>query len=191
MERAQQTSHDNQLKQDMLDVAEHRDQVALTRLFDYYVPKIRAFCLASQPGANLMADDIAQEVMIRIWRKAHTYKPESASLNTWVFTLARNARIDYFRKNSRHQTNIDPEYIFQNIVDENADPFKDAQHAKDQERIKQGLSKLPEDQKQVLYKVYLEGKTHKEAADELSLPLGTIKSRVRLALHKLTIHIKR
>ncbi|MGO3346161.1 MAG: sigma-70 family RNA polymerase sigma factor [Marinomonas sp.] len=191
MERAQQTSPDNQLKQDMLDVAEHRDQVALTRLFDYYVPKIRAFCLASQPGANLMADDIAQEVMIRIWRKAHTYKPESASLNTWVFTLARNARIDYFRKNSRHQTNIDPEYIFQNIVDENADPFKDAQHAKDQERIKQGLSKLPEDQKQVLYKVYLEGKTHKEAADELSLPLGTIKSRVRLALHKLTIHIKR
>lgn len=191
MERAQQTSHDNQLKQDMLDVAEHRDQVALTRLFDYYVPKIRAFCLASQPGANLMADDIAQEVMIRIWRKAHTYKPESASLNTWVFTLARNARIDYFRKNSRHQTNIDPEYIFQNIVDENADPFKDAQHAKDQDRIKQGLSKLPEDQKQVLYKVYLEGKTHKEAADELSLPLGTIKSRVRLALHKLTIHIKR
>jgi len=191
MERAQQTSPDNQLKQDMLDVAEHRDQVALTRLFDYYVPKIRAFCLASQPGANLMADDIAQEVMIRIWRKAHTYKPESASLNTWVFTLARNARIDYFRKNSRHQTNIDPEYIFQNIVDENADPFKDAQHAKDQDRIKQGLSKLPEDQKQVLYKVYLEGKTHKEAADELSLPLGTIKSRVRLALHKLTIHIKR
>lgn len=165
MERAQQTSPDNQLKQDMLDVAEHRDQVALTRLFDYYVPKIRAFCLASQPGANLMADDIAQEVMIRIWRKAHTYKPESASLNTWVFTLARNARIDYFRKNSRHQTNIDPEYIFQNIVDENADPFKDAQHAKDQDRIKQGLSKLPEDQKQVLYKVYLEGKTHKEAAD--------------------------
>lgn len=191
MERAQQTSPDNQLKQDMLDVAEHRDQVALTRLFDYYVPKIRAFCLASQPGANLMADDIAQEVMIRIWRKAHTYKPESASLNTWVFTLARNARIDYFRKNSRHQTNIDPEYIFQHIVDENADPFKDAQHAKDQDRIKQGLSKLPEDQKQVLYKVYLEGKTHKEAADELSLPLGTIKSRVRLALHKLTIHIKR
>lgn len=191
MERAKQTQPDDQLVQDMFAVAEHRDQVALTRLFDHYVPKIRAFCLAAQPGANLMADDIAQEVMIRIWRKAHTYKPEAASLNTWVFTLARNARIDYFRKNSRHQTNIDPDYLFQSIIDENADPFKDAQHQRDQEHIKDGLDKLPQDQKQVLYKVYLEGKTHKEAAEELSLPLGTIKSRVRLALHKLTIYIKR
>ncbi|MGO3407461.1 sigma-70 family RNA polymerase sigma factor [Marinomonas sp.] len=191
MERAKQTLSDDQLVQDILAVAEHRDQVALTHLFDHYVPKIRAFCLAAQPGANLMADDIAQEVMIRVWRKAHFYNPELAALNTWIFTLARNARIDYFRKNGRHQTNIDSDFLFQDIVDENADPFKSAQHKRDQEQIKQGFSHLPEDQKQVLYKVYLEGKTHKEAAQELSLPLGTIKSRVRLALHKLTIHIKR
>lgn len=191
MERAIQIEPDEQRVADMLAIAEHRDQAALVRLFDHYVPKLRAFCLAAQPGANLMADDIAQEVMIRIWNKANTYKPESASLNTWVFTLARNARIDYLRKNSRHQSDIDPEYLWQNVVDENADPFKDAQQKRDQERIQQGLDKLPADQKQVLAKVYLEGKTHKEAAEELSLPLGTIKSRVRLALHKLTIYVKR
>ncbi|REG82394.1 sigma-70 family RNA polymerase sigma factor [Marinomonas pollencensis] len=191
MERAKQTQAEGQLVQDMQAVAEHRDQAALTRLFDHYVPKIRAFCLAAQPGANLMADDIAQEVMIRIWRKAHCYNPELAALNTWVFTLVRNVRIDYFRKNGRHQTNIDSDYVFQEIVDESADPFQRAQTKRDQEQIKHGMSKLPEDQKQVLHKVYLEGKTHKEAALELSLPLGTIKSRVRLALHKLTIHIKR
>lgn len=191
MERAPLLQPDAQRLTDISAIAEHRDQAALSRLFDHYVPKIRSFCLAAQPGANLMADDIAQEVMIRIWNKAHTYKPESASLNTWVFTLARNARIDYLRKNSRHQSDIDPEYLWQNIVDENADPFKDAQHKRDQERIQQGLNKLPPDQKEVLLKVYLEGKTHKEAAEELSLPLGTIKSRVRLALHKLTIYIKR
>ncbi|QUX93420.1 RNA polymerase subunit sigma-70 [Marinomonas sp. A3A] len=191
MERAIQIEPDEQRVADMLAIAEHRDQTALVRLFDHYVPKVRAFCLAAQPGANLMADDIAQEVMIRIWNKAHTYKPESASLNTWVFTLARNARIDYLRKNSRHQSDIDPEYLWQNVVDENADLFKDAQQKRDQERIQQGLDKLPADQKQVLAKVYLEGKTHKEAAEELSLPLGTIKSRVRLALHKLTIYVKR
>ncbi|RBP79460.1 sigma-70 family RNA polymerase sigma factor [Marinomonas rhizomae] len=191
MERAIEIEPDEQRLADMLAIAEHRDQAALVRLFDHYVPKVRAFCLAAQPGANLMADDIAQEVMIRIWNKAHTYKPESASLNTWVFTLARNARIDYLRKNSRHQSDIDPEYLWQNVVDENADPFKDAQQKRDQERIQQGLEKLPADQKQVLAKVYLEGKTHKEAAEELSLPLGTIKSRVRLALHKLTIYVKR
>lgn len=191
MERAPLLQPDEQRLTDISAIAEHRDQAALSRLFDHYVPKIRSFCLAAQPGANLMADDIAQEVMIRIWNKAHTYKPESASLNTWVFTLARNARIDYLRKNSRHQSDIDPEYLWRNIVDENADPFKDAQHKRDQERIQQGLNKLPPDQKEVLLKVYLEGKTHKEAAEELSLPLGTIKSRVRLALHKLTIYIKR
>jgi RNA polymerase sigma-70 factor (ECF subfamily) len=191
MERATQLQSDEQRIDDMFAIAEHRDQAALARLFDHYVPKVRAFCLAKQPGANLMADDIAQEVIIRIWNKAHTYKKESASLNTWVFTLARNARIDYLRKNSRHQSDIDPEYLWQNVVDENADPFKDAQQKRDQERIQQGLNKLPPDQKQVLAKVYLEGKTHKEAAEELSLPLGTIKSRVRLALHKLTIYVKR
>lgn len=191
MERAILLPTDEQRVTDIFAVAEHRDQAALGRLFDHYVPKVRSFCLAAQPGANLMADDIAQEVMIRIWNKAHTYKPESASLNTWVFTLARNARIDYLRRNSRHQSDIDPEYLWENVIDENADPFKDAQQKRDQERIQQGLDKLPPDQKQVLSKVYLEGKTHKEAAEELSLPLGTIKSRVRLALHKLTIYVKR
>jgi len=191
MERATKIQCDEQRAMDISAIALHQDQAALARLFDHYVPKIRAFCLAAQPGANLMADDIAQEVMIRIWNKAHTYKPESASLNTWVFTLARNARIDYLRKNSRHQSDIDPEYLWQNVVDENVDLFKDAQAQRDKEYIRQGLDKLPKDQRQVLYKVYLEGKTHKEAAEELSLPLGTIKSRVRLALHKLTIYIKR
>lgn len=191
MERASKQNNEEQNLLDIRAIAERRDQAALARLFDHYAPKVRAFCLAKQPGANLMADDIAQEVMIRIWNKADTYKLESASLNTWVFTLARNARIDYLRKNSRHQSDIDPEYLWQNLVDENADPFKDAQQYRDQERIRQGLDKLPADQKQVLAKVYLEGKTHKEAAEELSLPLGTIKSRVRLALHKLTIYIKR
>ncbi|SBS35940.1 ECF RNA polymerase sigma factor RpoE [Marinomonas spartinae] len=191
MDTVKQIDSDDHMVQDMLAISQNRDQEALNRLFDHYVPKIRAFCLAAQPGANLMADDIAQEVMIRVWRKAHTYKPETASLNTWIFTLARNARIDYLRKNSRHQSNIDPEYLWRDVIDENADPFKDAQQKRDQERIQIGLAKLPQDQQQVLAKVYLEGKTHKEAAEELSLPLGTIKSRVRLALHKLTIYIKR
>jgi len=191
MESATKIEPDKQIVQDMFAIAEQRDQVALARLFDHYAPKIRSFCLAAQPGANLMADDIAQEVMIRIWNKAHTYKPEAASLNTWVFTIARNARIDYLRKNSRYQSDIDPEYLWQNIVDENSDPFQDAQQKRDQQMIQQSLKKLPVDQRQVLSKVYLEGKTHKEAAEELSLPLGTIKSRVRLALQKLTIYVKR
>ncbi|TDO95848.1 sigma-70 family RNA polymerase sigma factor [Marinomonas balearica] len=189
-----QTNNDERtptLLDDMFSVANKRDQAALARLFDHFVPRIRAFCLTAQPGSNLMADDIAQEVLIRIWNKAHTYNPESASLNTWVFTIARNARIDYLRKNGRYQTGIDPDFLWADDEDENADPFREAQQKRDQDTIRASLKQLPSDQRQVLAKVYLEGKTHKETSEELNIPLGTIKSRVRLALNKLTVIIRR
>lgn len=181
----------NALLEDMTQVAVARDTRSLERLFDHYAPRIRAFCLSAQPGANLMADDIAQEVMIRIWNKAHLYNPATASLNTWIFTIARNARIDYMRKNGRYQSDIDPEEFWSEMADENADPFREAQQQRDQERIRDGLKQLPNDQQQVLAKVYLEGKSHSEASEELGLPLGTVKSRVRLALNKLSVIIKR
>lgn len=186
-----ETATENHLLDDMERIALQRDTQALERLFDHYAPRIRAFCLATQPGANLMADDIAQEVMIRLWNKAHMYNPATASLNTWVFTIARNARIDYIRKNGRYQSDIDPEEFWSEIVDENADPFREAQQQRDEERIRHGMSQLSSDQQQVLAKVYLEGKSHSEASEELGLPLGTVKSRVRLALTKLSAIIKR
>lgn len=188
---SEKTGNDSTLLEDMEQVAVNRNTAALERLFDHYAPRIRAFCLSAQPGSNLMADDIAQEVMIRIWNKAHLYNPASASLNTWVFTIARNARIDYMRKNGRYQSDIDPDNFWNELVDENADPFREAQQKRDQERIRDSLKQLPSDQQQVLAKVYLEGKSHSEASEELGLPLGTVKSRVRLALNKLSVIIKR
>ncbi|MEC8081822.1 MAG: sigma-70 family RNA polymerase sigma factor, partial [Pseudomonadota bacterium] len=139
MNTVSETTVDNTLLADMTQVAQARDTRALERLFDHYAPRIRAFCLASQPGANLMADDIAQEVMIRIWNKAHLYNPATASLNTWIFTIARNARIDYMRKNGRYQSDIDPEEFWSEMADENADPFREAQQQRDQVRIREGL----------------------------------------------------
>lgn len=179
------------LHEDILAIAQHRDKAALTRVFDHYVPKIYSFCLASHPGANLMADDITQEVMIKVWNKAHTFNPQTASLNTWIFSIARNARVDYLRRNGRHQSAIDPDFVWADLVDENADPFQDAQRVKDKAMIQKNLAKLPSEQRQILSKVYLEGKTHIETAADLSLPLGTVKSRVRLALNRLSIYIKR
>ena len=191
MNTVSETTTDTSLLDAMTKVADARDTRALTDLFDHYAPRIRAFCLAAQPGANLMADDIAQEVMIRIWNKAHLYNPATASLNTWIFTIARNARIDYMRKNGRYQSDIDPEEFWSEMADENADPFREAQQQRDEERIREGLRQLPNEQQQVLSKVYLEGKSHSEASEELGLPLGTVKSRVRLALSKLSVIIKR
>ncbi|CUB06196.1 sigma-70 family RNA polymerase sigma factor [Marinomonas fungiae] len=191
MNTVSETTTDTSLLDAMTKVANARDTRALTHLFDHYAPRIRAFCLAAQPGANLMADDIAQEVMIRIWNKAHLYNPATASLNTWIFTIARNARIDYMRKNGRYQSDIDPEEFWSEMADENADPFREAQQQRDEERIREGLRQLPNEQQQVLSKVYLEGKSHSEASEELGLPLGTVKSRIRLALSKLSVIIKR
>ncbi|MFT3931909.1 MAG: sigma-70 family RNA polymerase sigma factor [Spongiibacteraceae bacterium] len=180
-----------QLVSDLLAVAQQRSKPAFERLFDHFVPMLRAFSLAAQPGASLFADEIAQEVMIKIWNKAHLYNPEVASVSTWVFTLARNARIDYFRKNGRFQSDIDPETIWSELVDEHADPFQSALQRRSEELISRELAALPAEQQQVLHKVYMEGKSHTEAAEELNLPLGTVKSRVRLALKKLAISIKR
>lgn len=179
-----------QLVQDMQAVASGRDREAFTRLFDHFVPMIKAFTLSAHPGANILASEVAQEVMLKVWRKAHTYKPETASVSTWIFTLARNARIDYLRKHSRHQSDLVPDFIYDELEDEHPGPFQSAQQRRNEERVHSVMAELPEDQREVLAKVYMEGKTHAEVAEELRLPLGTVKSRVRLALKKLAVSLK-
>ncbi len=177
---------EEQLLDDITQVGLKRDKVAFSRLFDHYVPLIRAFTLSAHPGANLLANEISQEVMLKVWRKAHTFRPEAASLNTWIYTLARNSRIDYLRKHGRHQSNIDSEAVYHNLTDDDAPgPFQAAQQQKEKERIHALLESLPPEQRTVLVKIYMEGKKHSEIAKELEMPLGTVKSRVRLALKKL------
>jgi RNA polymerase sigma-70 factor (ECF subfamily) len=168
-------------------VASNRDKQAFAKLFDHFVPLIRAYSLAREPGADLVADDLAQEVMIRIWQKAHTFNSNLASLNTWVFTLARNCRIDYLRRNSRHLSDIDPETVFETIEDDSPGPFQLAHQQRLQSRIQDGFKQLPAEQVEIMRMVYLEGKSHQRTSEELSLPLGTVKSRVRLALKKLEV----
>ncbi len=179
------------LKELLLRVAEERDKQAFEALFDHFAPMLRSYSLAREPGAALVADELAQEVMIKVWNKAHTYKPEVAAVSTWVFTLARNSRIDYLRRNGRFSTEIDPTELFDNMEDDGPEPFQAAQQQRTEQRIHDGLRQLPVEQSQVLAKVYLEGKSHQETADELDLPLGTVKSRVRLALQKLEVLLKR
>lgn len=179
------------LKDCIARVASNRDKDAFATLFDHYAPLIRAYSLAREPGANLIADELAQEVLLRVWLKAGSYNVQLSNINTWIFTLARNCRIDYFRRNGRYVSDIDPTEIFNNIEDEGPDPFQLAHQIKLEENIKSGLSKLPREQSEILTKVYLEGKSHQQASTELKLPLGTVKSRVRLALRKLQVLVSR
>lgn len=179
------------LKDCIARIAIHRDKDAFSILFDHYAPLIRAYSLAREPGANLIADELVQEVLIRVWLKAESYNAQLANINTWIFTLARNCRIDYFRRNGRYASDIDPTEIFNNIEDDGPDPFQLVHQNRLEDNIKSGLAKLPREQSEVLTKVYLEGKSHQQTSTELKLPLGTVKSRVRLALRKLQISVKR
>ena len=172
-------------------VAKERDREAFAQLFDHYAPLIRAYSLVREAGADLVADELVQEVMTRVWLKADKYNHRLANLNTWIFTLARNCRIDYLRRNSRYLTEIDPTDIFNEIEDEGPGPFEQVQQSRAQESIRNGLKQLPREQAEILTKVYLEGKSHQQASDELKLPLGTVKSRVRLALKKLEVLVVR
>ena len=172
-------------------VAVDRDKAAFARLFDHYAPLIRAYSLAREPGAGLVADELVQEVMSRVWLKADKYNIKLANLNTWIFTLARNCRIDYLRRNSRYATEIDPTDIFNDIEDEGPGPFQQVQQTRAEESIRTGLKQLPREQAEILTKVYLEGKSHQQTSNELKLPLGTVKSRVRLALKKLEVMVVR
>jgi RNA polymerase sigma factor (sigma-70 family) len=177
---------------DCLDrVANFRDKEAFSVLFDHYAPLIRAYSLARDPGADLVADELAQEVMIRVWLKAASYNSQLANVNTWVFTLARNCRIDYLRRNGRFVSDIDPTEIFNDMEDEGPSPFQLAHQTRLEENIRAGLEKLPREQSDILIKVYLEGKSHQQTSEELRLPLGTVKSRVRLAIKKLQVLVVR
>lgn len=191
MKTEHQKSDIHKYADDIAAISEQRDKQAFSRLFDHFYPRVKSFCQAGQPGASILAEEVAQEVMIKVWSKAHTFNPNAAAVSTWIFTLARNARIDYLRKNGRHLSDIDPEFVWNEIADETADPFVQAQQKRSEDEIRHHLSSLPQDQKQVLTSVYMEGKAHQEVAQALGLPLGTVKSRIRLALKKLSISIPR
>lgn len=164
-------------------IANERDQQAFSDFFDYFAPKIKAFSHAKQPGADLVADDLVQDVMIKVWNKCHTYKPELASVSTWLFTMTRNCRIDQIRKAKAHiQLTVDDLWYEDDFE---PDPFGAVQQHRTDNSIHSSLKELPPEQEQVLTKVYLQGKTQQQTAKELNLPLGTVKSRVRLALKKL------
>ena len=155
-------------------VAASRDRDAFRQLFEHFAPRIKAWMLKA--GADMQAaEEIAQETMLIVWRKAAQYKPERAAPSTWIFTIARNKRIDRLRR-ERRPTPEPPQkgpsynaYGWDVLV-------------ADGHRLKGWLSELPPEQAEVIVHFYLRGKTQSDIAEELDLSLGTVKSRIRLAL---------
>lgn len=170
-------------------IAEKQDRAAYTRLFRHFAPLIKAFALSGSALSATHADELVQEVMLKIWQKASAFNPEKAAASTWVYTIARNCRTDMFRRLQKFDTPLSADDFSPEQEDE--EPFMQLQTRRSAERIRDMMGNLPADQTQILAKVYMEGKSHAEAAAELDLPLGTVKSRVRLAVQKLQVQFER
>lgn len=179
--------------QHLLDVGQHQDRGAFKVLFEHFGPLIKHYFTARFPSGQHSSsmDELVQEVMIKVWQKSGLYDPAKAAASTWIFTLARNTRIDMLRHQSKHAntSSLETEEIWE--VPEDNGPHILFQQKRDSHQIQKALEQLPEEQALVIKKVYMESKSQREVAEELRLPLGTVKSRVRLAQNKLQSLIKR
>lgn len=170
-------------------VGKSNDRAAFTRFFRHFGPLIKAFALAGSSLSQAHADEIVQEVMLKVWQKADGFNPEKAAASTWIYTIARNCRTDMFRRLQKFDTPLAADDLSIELQEE--EPFAVLHSRRGADRVRELMSQLPPDQAQILAKVYMEGKSHSEAAAELDLPLGTVKSRVRLAIQKLQVQMER
>jgi len=163
-------------------VARTQDRNAFARLFGYFAPRVKSYLMRSGL-ADSVAEEVAQEVMIAVWRKASYFDPHKAGASTWVFTIARNQRIDRLRR-----TRSRPADRLPDPSDEPETPLSGEDItivAEREEGVRKALESLPIDQSTIVRLSFFAEKPHAEIARELGIPLGTVKSRVRLALNRL------
>jgi RNA polymerase sigma-70 factor, ECF subfamily len=167
-----------------VQIAEQRCRPSFARFFQHFSPLLKGFLMKGSRLNGAQAEELVQEVMIKVWNRAAQFDNSKSSATTWLYTIARNSRIDWLRRQANAATE---ELVADDLCeDETAEtPFVQLQHARDQETVAAALATLPDEQALVLKKVYMESKSHSEVSSELGLPLGTVKSRVRLALKKL------
>lgn len=170
-------------------IAATGDRAAFTRLFRHFAPLMKAFALSGSPLSANHADELVQEVMLKVWQKAGAFDPKKAAASTWIYTIARNCRTDMFRRLNKFDTALSADDI--SPVDDSEEAFMILHQRRSRDRIRALIKTLPPEQKQIVAKVYMEGKSHAEVSGELDIPLGTVKSRVRLALQKLQVQLDR
>lgn len=162
-------------------VAQKRDRAAFAALFAFYAPRVKGYLLRQGAG-DAVAEDVTQDVMVTIWRRAETFDRRQASVSTWVFTVARNRRIDLIRRERRPALDPNDPLL---VVDPEPEPDHAVDASQRAERLHAAIATLPAEQADLLKRAFFRGVTHSELAAETGLPLGTIKSRLRLAFGRL------
>lgn len=162
-------------------IARSGDRAAFAELFDHFAPRVKGLLMRGGASAEL-AEEIAQETLLAVWRKAALFDPTRASASTWIATIARNLRIDIARRETRSRLS----QVYE-ILDEEPPEQPDAMlsGAERDARVRAAMTQLSADQYRVVELAFLEGFSHQDVASRLSIPLGTVKSRLRLALSHL------
>ena len=168
----------------MIAVRDDRDHQAFGALFDYFGPRLKGFIMRSGTSAH-QAEEIVQDVMLTVWRKAALFDPHRAQVSAWIYQIARNRQVDMLRKESRPV----PEELHE---PDGAEPDASQVLALEQEteRLRAALAQLKAEQREIVEKAYLGELTHQEISKETGLPLGTVKSRIRLGLDRLRHELK-
>lgn len=168
----------------MMAVQVNQDRVAFGRLFDFYAPRLKGFVMRTGVS-GAQAEDIVQEVMLTVWRKAAQFDPHRAQVSSWIYQIARNRQIDVLRRENR----VMPEELTQEAeISEDASQIVALEQETNTLRV--ALASLKPGQREMVEKAYLGELSHSEIQAETGLPLGTIKSRIRLGLEKLRHELK-
>ena len=169
----------------LVSVGATRNRDSFIRLFEYFAPRVKSFLM--QGGFNPeSADELAQETMLTVWDKAASFDPSQAKASTWIFTIARNKKIDHIRKYKRVPLKAE-DLAFAHTEYEAPDDTLETMQ--DNKALSEAMEKLPEEQAALLRKSFFEDKTQNDIAEESNIPLGTVKSRIRLALERLRYHL--
>ena len=169
----------------LVRVGRDRDKSAFAELFDYFAPRVKSFLLRFGTDMSL-AEEIAQEAMIMVWRRAETYDPRQSAASTWIFTIARNKRIDRLRRENRPLPDMTDPAVMPESIETGEIQVARMQQEK---KIRHALKNLPEEQAKMIFSAYYEEKSHREIAEESGVALGTVKSRIRLALNRMRAQI--
>ncbi len=162
----------------LAELAVKKDKALYIQLFRHFAPKVKAYIIRLGL-VETTAEELMQETMLSVWRKAHLYNGAKAAASTWIFTLARNQSIDWMRKQKY------PEYALEAWHEEPDEEHDVCEQVVTSDRMARVISQLPEDQAQVIYMSFYEGRSHSEISERLSVPLGSVKSRIRLASEKI------
>ncbi|MEO0879089.1 MAG: sigma-70 family RNA polymerase sigma factor [Pseudomonadota bacterium] len=162
-------------------VSSHSDKEAFSKLYAYFAPRVKGYMVRIGASGD-QAEDFAQEAMMKVWRKARLYDPAKASASTWIFTIARNVRIDAIRRTAKPALPEDEPAL---LPPEEPQPDSTVERKQRDQRIRDAFKSLPKNQHDVVTMHFIDDEPHSVIAERLGLPLGTVKSRLRLAFGKI------